>query len=217
MILPLLLTIPICINYSFWGCHTPVVPGRRVGEWGSAAVRSNRFLLTLFCFKYHHLACLLCFWCLIILTWRMLYRHRVEIYYLLSGQRKIVCKDASCPSAKCIYVLYKIMFFPVTSVTCLACPYKSAFKMKQRQSSCGIEEAADQTENTSAHCSHFYLLSTMPCLLLWLEISWSCMSVCRAAGVEYAGLSGSQEWCDEVTTFMFRHTLQGTPIFFCPG
>lgn len=80
--------------------------------------------------------------------------------------------------------------FSVTSAACLVRPYTSVFRMRRFQPSSSQREAADQTANTLPHCSYFYLLSTRPCLLLWLAISWSSVSVYRAAGAVHAELRG---------------------------
>ena len=73
------------------------------------------------------------------------------------------------------------------------------------------QEAADQTENTLAHCSYFYLFwNKVLFIVVTGDISWS--SVCVLVGCRgwACWAEGSPDWCWEVTAFMFRHTLQGT-------
>lgn len=90
---------------------------------------------------------------------------------------------------------------------------KPAFKITPCHPSCRFGKGAtDQTAHTLVHCSYFYLLSAVPCLLFWLEICWSSVSVYWAVGVRHAELQGSQDWCWEVTAFVFRHALWGTPL-----
>lgn len=115
-------------------------------------------------------------------------------------QKQIV----ECVCLQIVFMLLGIIFF--CDLWFLFSPYKFAIKVKPVILQ-ALQETVDQTENTLAHCSYFYLLLTTSCLLLWLKKSWS---VYWAAGVEHAELQGhrtdaerSQPLCSDI---LFKET-----------